>query len=113
MNACKVLAIDLGSGSGRGIWGALKNGRIECVKEVHRFKNGFIQINGGIYWDYVAIYRGILDCLRACKKKDLRVDSLSIDGWSQDYAYLSANGEVLGLPPQLSRPGEPLEQYAV
>ena len=98
MNACKVLAIDLGSGSGRGIWGALKNGRIECVKEVYRFKNGFIQINGGIYWDYVAIYRGILDCLRACKKKDLRVDSLSIDGWSQDYAYLSANGEVLGLP---------------
>ena len=31
MNACKVLAIDLGSGSGRGIWGALKNGRIEGI----------------------------------------------------------------------------------
>ena len=98
MNACKVLAIDLGSGSGRGIWGALKDGRIEYIEEIHRFKNGFIRINGGIYWDYAAIYRGILDCLRACKKKDLRIDSLSIDGWSQDYAYLSANGEVLGLP---------------
>ncbi|MGJ4850396.1 FGGY-family carbohydrate kinase [Bacillota bacterium Meth-B3] len=94
-----VLALDIGAGSGRGILGyRASDGGLERVEEVHRFENGFVRLNGGLYWDYVRIYRGALDCLRACRARGVELDSIGVDAWSQDYAYIGAGGEVLGLP---------------
>jgi rhamnulokinase len=95
MNA---LAIDLGSGSGRGVLGVLNDSKIESIREIYRFENNFLSINGGIYWDYLAMYRGIIQCLCACRTQGIKVDSIGIDAWAQDYAYIGQNGEILGIP---------------
>jgi len=44
------LAIDLGAESGRTIVGALSGGKL-TLSETHRFVNGPVRINDGVYWD--------------------------------------------------------------
>lgn len=99
MEQKNVLAIDIGSGSGRGILGCYVPSRgLVATQEIHRFENGYIRVGDHLYWDYMRIYRGILDCMHACKARGITPDSLGIDSWAQDYAYISGTGEVLGLP---------------
>lgn len=93
-----ALAIDLGSKSGRGMLGVLEDGSIRRMQEVHRFENAFVYVQGETYWDYLALYTGILQCIRICHTQGIRIDSIGIDGWAQDYAYIGQDGEVLGLP---------------
>lgn len=94
-----VLALDIGASSGRGIVGRYnEESGVLRMEEVHRFDHEFIRLSGGVYWDYIGIYRGILDCLRACKKKNIPLECIAIDTWGQDYAYIGKNGEILGLP---------------
>ncbi len=95
----RLLAIDIGSGSGRGMLGTFDEaGRLASIEEVARFTHGFIRINGTLYWDYVGIYRGVLEILRSCRCSGIVPDCIGIDAWAQDYAYVGSNGEVLGLP---------------
>lgn len=49
-NTHYVLAFDFGASSGRAILGALKDGKIE-MKEIHRFSNDPVIVNGTMYWD--------------------------------------------------------------
>lgn len=94
-----VLAIDLGASSGRGVLGRYDPlTRQLKTEEVHRFPNRYVRIHGGLYWDYVGLYNGILDCLRACKKRELELECIAIDGWAQDYAFVGEGGQILGLP---------------
>ena len=48
-NTHYVLAFDFGASSGRAILGALKDGKIE-MKEIHRFSNDPVIVNGTMYW---------------------------------------------------------------
>lgn len=94
-----ILALDIGASSGRGILGRYEEETgILKMEEIHRFENNYVRMRGGIYWDYVGIYNGVLDCLRACKKREIPLESIAIDTWAQDYAYIGHNGEILGLP---------------
>lgn len=99
MHECTALAFDIGAGSGRAILGRFtkKNG-FESMEEIHRFENGYLRVNGMLYWDYLRIYRGILDALRLCRKRGLVPDSVGVDAWAQDVSYIATNGEVLSLP---------------
>jgi rhamnulokinase len=92
-----VLAIDIGASSGRGILGVF-DGKHLRTREIGRFQNYPTRLHGGIYWNYVQIYEGIISLLCACKKQDLSLDCIAFDTWSQDYGLLNADGRVLGMP---------------
>ena len=94
-----ILALDIGATSGRGILGYYDADRkLLKMEEVHRFPNHYVRIRGGIYWDYISIYNGILDCLRVCKSRGIDLACIAIDTWAQDYAYIGHGGQVLSLP---------------
>lgn len=90
-----VLAIDLGASSGRGIIIDSSNGL--ALKEVHRFNNEPVSVNGTFRWDILRIYKEIL---LAIKKATLvaKIDSLSIDTWGVDYGLIDKSGQLIGNP---------------
>ena len=79
------LAIDLGASSGRAILGTIQNEQLE-FKEISRFSNPIIEINGRLYWDLYYLYNQIIGALQEVKSHRLRVTSLGIDTWGVDGA---------------------------
>ena len=53
------LAIDLGASSGRAMLGNIVDGVLE-LKEINRFKNPIIEINGRLYWNLFHLYSEII-----------------------------------------------------
>ncbi|WP_181804943.1 rhamnulokinase, partial [Streptomyces shenzhenensis] len=86
-------AVDLGASSGRVMVGRVGPGSLELT-EAHRFANRPVRVPEGLRWDVLALYRGVLDGLRAVG----RVDSVGIDSWAVDYGLLDADGALLGNP---------------
>lgn len=93
-----LVAVDLGAESGRvilGVW----NGRKLRTEEIHRFPNGPLRWNGSLRWNVVEIWAQILKGLTlVAKKTGGKVDSISVDSWGVDFAWLDSKGELLGLP---------------
>ena len=86
-------AVDLGASSGRVMVGRAGDGRLELTA-VHRFPNEPVRAGGTLYWDILALYRGVLEGLRAAGP----VDSIGIDSWAVDYGLLDESGALLGNP---------------
>ncbi|MEU3463438.1 rhamnulokinase family protein [Streptomyces sp. NPDC006733] len=86
-------AVDLGASSGRVIVGRVA-ARSVALEEVHRFPNEPVRVGGTLHWDVLALYRGILQGLRAAGP----VASVGIDTWAVDYGLLAADGSLLGNP---------------
>ncbi len=89
----KFLAIDLGASSGRGIIGEY-NGETLSLKEIHRFSNDPVLTASGFYWD---TFRLLFEIKTAINKAALAggVESLGIDTWGVDYAYIDKTGSML------------------
>jgi rhamnulokinase len=68
--------------------------RLELT-EVARFPNGPVRLRDTLHWDVLALYRGILDGLRAAGPE---LDAVGIDSWGVDYGLLDATGALLGNP---------------
>ena len=96
MRNVTVAAADLGASSGRVMVGRVDPGRVR-LDEVHRFDNTPVQVGATLYWDVLALYRGVLDGLRAAGR-DAHLDSIGIDTWAVDYGLLDARGALLGNP---------------
>ena len=92
-----VLALDIGSSSGRGVIGRFADGVLH-LNEVYRFSNGYFRMLGALYWDPINMYKEILNCLRECRKQEIKIDCIAIDSWAQDYAYLDSDGRIAGMP---------------
>ncbi|MDF9811062.1 rhamnulokinase family protein [Streptomyces sp. SPB162] len=86
-------AVDLGASSGRVIVGRVTAGSVG-LDEVHRFPNEPVHVGGTLHWDVLALYRGVLEGLRAAGP----VTSVGIDTWAVDYGLLAADGSLLGNP---------------
>ena len=86
-------AVDLGASSGRVMVGRVAPGVLD-LEEVHRFPNRPVRVGGTLHWDVLALYRGVLDGLRAAGP----VTSVGIDTWAVDYGLLAADGTLLGNP---------------
>ncbi|GAA4616994.1 rhamnulokinase [Saccharopolyspora hordei] len=86
-------AVDLGASSGRVMVGRPADGGIELT-EVHRFPNQPVRTDGRLRWDIAALYRGVLDGLRAAGP----VSSIGIDSWAVDYGLLDAGGALVANP---------------
>ena len=92
-----VAAADLGASSGRVMVGRVGPERVD-LDEVHRFANLPVRAGPTLYWDVLALYRGVLEGLRAAGRRAGRLDSVGIDTWAVDYGLLDASGALLGNP---------------
>jgi len=92
----KVLAIDLGASSGRGIVGTYDGDKI-TLSEVHRFSNDPLQIGGSYFWDTLRLLHEIKAAILKCSKNG-GIDSVGIDTWGVDYGYIDKAGQLLAVP---------------
>ncbi len=92
----KVLAIDLGASSGRGILGTF-DGKTIKLEEIHRFSNDPVMTVGGFFWD---TYRLLFEIKTAILKSAEfgGCDTLGIDTWGVDYGYLDKTGTLMSVP---------------
>ena len=94
----KMLAIDLGASSGRGIVGKFDGEKI-TLEEVHRFTNDPVNLNGSLYWDMLKLFTEIKSAINSCalsENKDIK--SISIDTWGVDFGLLDATGHLMANP---------------
>lgn len=91
----KVLAFDFGASSGRAILGSFENGSL-ALKEIHRFDNTPVRMNGGLYWDLPRLFHEVKQGL--LKAKDEDYSTIGIDTWGVDYALVTAGGQLIGNP---------------
>ncbi|MGW0550403.1 rhamnulokinase [Streptomyces altiplanensis] len=91
-------AVDLGASSGRVMVARVGPGTLD-LQEVHRFANRPVRTGGTLHWDVLALYRGVLDGLRAAgAAAGGRLAGVGIDSWAVDYGLLDAGGALLGNP---------------
>ena len=93
----KMLAIDLGASSGRGIVGTF-NGEKLTLKEIHRFSNDPVILCGRMYWDILRIFHEIKQSISKTVLDGDAIRSIGIDTWGVDYALLDESGRMLANP---------------
>ena len=98
MKKIKMLAIDLGASSGRGIIGTFDGEKI-TLEENHRFPNEPVMVAGQFTWDIVRILHEIKTSIRKCaNSEDRDIASIGIDTWGVDFGLLDKRGHLLANP---------------
>lgn len=92
----KVLTFDFGASSGRAIIASYENGKIN-MREVHRFSNDPVAVNGYFYWDILRLYHEIKQGIVAAKLNG-GFDSIGIDTWGVDFAFIDNEGNLMENP---------------
>lgn len=93
-----MIAFDLGASNGRAILGQFDGRRLE-MRELHRFENNYVEMNGVFYWDTPYLYRQLKEGLLAFRRGGFgELDSFGIDTWGVDYGLLDKNGHLAGVP---------------
>ena len=90
----RVAAVDLGASSGRVMVGTVGPHLLD-LEEVHRFRNGAVEVDGALTWDVRALHAEVLAGLRAAAAGG-PVDAIGIDSWAVDYGLLDTTGELVG-----------------
>lgn len=94
----KMLAFDLGASNGRAILGTFDGQRMK-MRELHRFENRFVELNGICYWDLPYLFEQLKQGFVAFKRLNIGdLDCFGIDTWGVDYGLLDENGHLLSLP---------------
>ena len=91
------LAFDLGASSGRAIIGTLDGGKIS-LREIHRFTNGPVAINGGLFWNLPGLFTELKAGLAKAVQEGIELAGIAIDTWGIDYTFIDADGFPVGLP---------------
>ena len=97
MTTKKILAIDLGAESGRGLIGAFDGDRLS-LEVVHRFANGGVATLDTLHWDVLGLWREMLTTLRKAEAEHGPLASVGVDTWGVDFALLGKDGTLLGNP---------------
>ena len=93
-----LIAFDLGASNGRAILGQFDGERI-TMRELHRFENNYIEMNGVYYWDTPYLYSQLKTGLLKFKQGDFgELDAFGIDTWGVDFGLLDKNGHLAGVP---------------
>jgi rhamnulokinase len=104
-NSGYVFAVDLGASGGK-CFAAIFDGKGLALQEIHRFshepavlhiadRDGRVEERS--YWDDLLIYREITEGLREYRRQiGATVDSLGIDAWGADGAFVTEDGVLLG-----------------
>jgi rhamnulokinase len=98
-------AVDIGASSGRVILGRVTGspgGTRTELETVHRFPNGVKELDGGLRWDFDALFAEVLTGLAgaatvaaACGEG---IASIGIDTWAVDYGLVNAAGDLTAQP---------------
>lgn len=91
-----VLAFDIGASSGRAILGTFDGATIR-TKEIHRFLNEPVMVNGTMYWDVLRLLHELKQGLVKAKLEG-GVDSIGIDTWGVDFGLIDKKGYLLENP---------------
>jgi rhamnulokinase len=98
MRSVSAAAVDLGASSGRVLVGTGCAATGFVLREVHRFPNGPVLVDGVLRWDIDGLFRGVLDGLRAATRAVGPLDTIGVDSWAVDYGLLDADGQLLAAP---------------
>ena len=93
----KMLAIDLGASSGRGIIGSFDGEKLH-LEENHRFPNEPVLVNGTFRWDILRIFHEIKTSIRKTINDNVGIKSIGIDTWGVDYGLIDKNGQLMENP---------------
>lgn len=90
-------AVDLGATSGRTIIGQLTDGKVK-LEELTRFDNPIIHAGHHDYWDLLALYNEVVKALKTAAERKLDIQSIGIDTWGCDFAFIGSDGQLLSNP---------------
>lgn len=96
MGKKRVLAFDFGASSGRAMLGTYEDGQIR-LKEIHRFSNDPVIVNGTMYWDVLRLFHEMKQGIVKAKQEG-GFDSIGIDTWGVDFGLLDEDGYLLENP---------------
>lgn len=92
------LAVDLGASSGRVMLGQWDGERFH-LRELHRFPNTPVQVQGHLYWDVLRLWHEIqVGIARYTSESNAPLAGIGIDTWAVDFALLDVAGRLLGNP---------------
>jgi len=92
------LAFDLGASSGRAMLGTISEGKLKLT-EIHRFENQMVEIDNHFYWNIFSIFDELKTGLKKCIRDfGTQPDSIAIDTWGVDFAFLDKDGTIASLP---------------
>ncbi len=97
MKNLKMLAIDLGASSGRGIIGSFDGSKL-TLRENHRFSNDPVTVGKHFRWDILRILHEIKQSIRETKLSGDDIAGFGIDTWGVDYGLIDKHGEMLSNP---------------
>ena len=89
----RVLAIDLGSSSGRAVRGEYQDGSL-TYREIYRFENVPVQKGRYLCWDFDLLLGEVKHAMEMAGD----IDSIGIDTWGADFGILDKKGKLL-MPP--------------
>ncbi|BCW79994.1 MULTISPECIES: rhamnulokinase [Micrococcaceae] len=94
-------AVDIGASSGRVILGRVTSAGV-ALETVHRFPNGVVERDGGLRWDFDALFAEVLAGLRAAAAaaaaRGEKIASVGIDTWAVDYGLVDSAGNLVAQP---------------
>lgn len=96
-NSHAFLAFDLGASSGRAILGTFRDG-VLSLEEMHRFDNGPMDVNGGLFWNVLGLFAELKTGLKKTLDRGVALSGIAIDTWGVDFCLLDGAGEFLGFP---------------
>lgn len=93
-NTKKMLAIDMGATSIRGVLAWKEEGHL-ITEEVLRFSHKPVRTDDGLCWDLSGILQRIADTIQ---EYGAQLGSIGVDGWGVDFGALDADGNLLAPP---------------
>ena len=91
----RVLAIDVGAQSGRGVVGSFDGSRLR-LDQAHRFDTATVGIGERRYIGYLSLLEDARSAIAAASQQPLA--SVGIDVWGVDYGLIDAAGELVAQP---------------
>ncbi len=92
------LAFDLGAESVRAILGTLVDKALQ-VKEIYRFPNSYVNIQGRFHWNVYSIFTELNKALEICSLNyTSKIEALAVDTWGVDFGLLARDGTLLAMP---------------
>ncbi|MGX5717425.1 rhamnulokinase [Arthrobacter sp. MAHUQ-56] len=94
-------AVDIGASSGRVMLGRISPEGV-ALETVHRFPNGVVERDGGLRWDFDALFAEVLKGLAAASTvaaaQGETIASIGIDTWAVDYGLVDRSGKLVAQP---------------
>lgn len=96
MKVISVLAFDYGASSGKAAIGLYNGEKVEA-REIHRFSNDPVMINGTMYWDILRLFLEMKRGMMIAKRIG-DFDNIGVDTWGVDFGLIDEYGRLIGNP---------------